>query len=73
MKEKSFYYLVPIDRVNRLQRKFQVLDIPYTLEVPGQHILMPDDHIALVFPDLPVPKYKLLQMIFGEDGLCYPQ
>lgn len=70
--EKSFYYLVPFDRVNRLQRKFGTLDIPYTLELPGLHILMPPDHVAFVFPSLPNDQYNILRLIFQEDGLPYP-
>lgn len=70
--DKSFYYLVPIDRMNRLQRKFQALDIKYILEEPGQHLLMPADHVAFVFPSLPVKKYAVLRLTFGKEGLPYP-
>ncbi|MGD8188542.1 hypothetical protein ACQCN2_00945 [Brevibacillus ginsengisoli] len=70
--EKSFYYLVPVERVNRMQRKFLYLDIPYFLEAPGQRLLVPENYVAFVFPDLPVKQYAILRLIFGFDGLPYP-
>lgn len=70
---KSFYYLVPKDRSERLQRRFQRFGIPFTTEHPGEQLLMPTDHVAFVFPDLPAQQYWQVHMTFGENGSPYPK
>ena len=69
--EKSFYYLVTSAQASSLKQLLDNCAIPYTVEGPGEQLLMPSDAVAFVFPDLPVPQYHIVMRLFGGVGEPY--
>ncbi|CAI8876959.1 DUF2007 domain-containing protein [Brevibacillus sp. IT-7CA2] len=70
--ERSFYYVISWTEANALVRTLSERFIPFAL-VQSKQLKIPPNHIAIVFPDLPVRIYALVRELFGGDGIPYPQ
>lgn len=70
--ERSFYYVVTWSEANALVRELSDRFIPFAL-VQSKKLNIATNHIAIVFPSLPVRVYVVVRELFGGDGKAYPE
>lgn len=63
----SFYYWIPVMQLDELQTFLAAHDITFHIGF-GNCTYILKNHVAIIFPDLPVRKYAKVHECFGRVG-----
>jgi hypothetical protein len=72
LEDKQFYYIVTWDEAAYMTKALHAMEIPHTIESPGNKLEINEGELAIVFPNVPMQKYVEIRELFGFDGMRYP-
>lgn len=68
----SFFYWIPINSIEAAQTYLDEHDIPFQIKSDLHCSFIRKNHIAIVFPDLPIRKYAKIHAWFRGAGHTFP-
>ncbi|HZG13392.1 MAG TPA: hypothetical protein VE710_00065 [Candidatus Bathyarchaeia archaeon] len=72
MDHKLFYYVTNWDDASAYTRALETMDIPYSLEAPGDSVPLHEGELAIVFPHLRMRQYKAVRELIHLPEEPYP-
>lgn len=72
MENKLFYYVTNWDESSDYTRALESMQIPYTLEAPGDTVPLYEGQLAIVFPHLRMRQYKAVRELIHLPEEPYP-
>lgn len=73
MDDKSFYFVTNWDDAADYARALEAMDIPHTVEAPGEELPLDQGELAIILPHLSDQQYKKVRTLFDGDAKRYPK
>jgi hypothetical protein len=68
----SFFYWIPINSIEGAQTYCGEHDVPFQIKLDLHCSFFKKNHLAIVFPDLPIRQYAKIHARFGGEGRTFP-